>query len=1142
VEQLRSGLKKYGANLMTTFRLAFHRMMGGIEFQARSGNLIPIIGKLVKSAEFKQRFKGLVIFFDEFGFTLEKANYSKEILQGFMETICKNEPNVIFVGCIHKDFKAYADRFSQADAAVMSARMTQVDLLNEGIEEIIAAIVETDKKSAVWKEEIAPKTAVFDQLVPTCKTLDLFPWIDDVDHMRTRVLEDIYGLHPMALSCVLKLSSDLGSDARSTFTFFTGAVGGKEGSYAEFIEESDISAAGGKLSLYTADRLVTFFKDELSQRNPALREGQRQIVNGYNASIDALRKASAGQLAGIEDDERLRVLKTILIYLLCQIPANLENLQFGLYCLSSNEKKHVESMLKDLVKCGAVFFRQQSGTYELAAGSGEDTYVLIDRYLAEESLHPKDTVAAFLEETAGKSADDFMSANNFNLPYTDDKRFKARFVRAKDLGSAFWKELDDEFVASKNNPAKSFEGTLVYALCEDEAEIAVAKDALRTLGSSTVAVAVPHAPVVFTDTLLRVKACRHYLSPLATHKISAQTESRFRDILDSPHDGYATLLKAMFDQTYQGSDSCWYGQSGTVLFDRPQQSHKAADVLCEKLYTKPCRIKHPDLNLVHDDRWKTGRNTALKQAVDMLLTADRVLIDNGNPDNHGEKRYLEKVLLRGAGALKKSGADGHVTYFSCDMDSKKIQGDFPALQELCKRLEQLQAGQGFAVGPFISEMRDAPYGASDTALVLSFAHVIRAYGERITIYKDSTRTVERPVRSYADLISLISDQASHTEFALRDISDVQLNLIDRLALAVGAAPMLHGQSRTLQSAHSAIAAWYAALPAVAWIITIHHADSQKRLSDLKALLAEKASGTDHYGLLLEDLPALYGDGKDMAEIATRFGNDVKALESADSSVLEQLAADLSPIFGGSGDLVECEKAMTAWYKGLTPAQREENRYDDGDAATLLSALRKEGKFQTMIAEALPKQFGFGALRDWTSLHIKDYAEKLRQAKEKIDKAVVIVDKPSFEKDSYDIDGHDVLPVVLPPGAVALLYTDDGTDPRYSSNAAKTSGTIDLAKLLAGKPSVKVAFRAVDKDGNYSDQVPIELIDKRHKYDFRYTNDMFAAEATFKCPDDVSGFITVLGNLLKYASKKGLVTADDVEAIEAFVRDRAQKKS
>jgi hypothetical protein len=197
-----------------------------LSFKHGAGNLIPILRKLVKSQAFKERFKGLAIFFDEFGFTLEKAGYSKDILQGFMETICKNEPNVLFVGCIHKDFKSYADRFSKDDAAVMSARITQVDLLNEGIEEIIGAIVETEKDKDAWKKEIAPKTGIFDQLVPPCKSLDLFPWIDDVNRIRERVLEDIYGVHPMALSCLLTLSSEIGSDAFGPFIRVTNSYNG----------------------------------------------------------------------------------------------------------------------------------------------------------------------------------------------------------------------------------------------------------------------------------------------------------------------------------------------------------------------------------------------------------------------------------------------------------------------------------------------------------------------------------------------------------------------------------------------------------------------------------------------------------------------------------------------------------------------------------------------------------------------------------------------------------------------------------------------------------------------------------------------------------------------------------------------------
>ena len=788
-EQLRVGLKDYDSDMLETFRASFREMMGGVEFQARAGNLIPIVKKLVKSKGFKERFKGLAVFFDEFGFTLEGARYSKDILQGFMESVCKNEPNVIFVGCIHKDFKSYADRFSKADAAVMSARITQVDLLNEGIEEIIGAIVETEKESELWKKEIEPKTGIFDTLVPPCKTLDLFPWIDDVNRIRQRVLEDIYGVHPMALSCLLRLSSEIGSDARSTFTFFSGDVGGGEGSYADFIKNADLTTGAGKLQLYTVDRLFTFFNKELSPNSTELRDRQRQFVNGFYASMDALRKAVEGELFGFQEDERVRILRTVLIYLLCGIPANLENIQFGHYCLATSEKNAIKGHLNDLVKKGAVFFRQQSKTYELAASTGEDPYDLIERYMADEKLHPEDMVAAFLEEAGGRHLSDFVEAKGYNLPFNEDKRFRVRFVRPKDLSKTLWDEIRKDYRENRNKPGKSFEGTLVYALCEDDGDIKAAKKAVGAIADDNVALAVPHAPQPFAETLLRVKACRHYLPPNEAQKISAQTESRLRDIFENQQDGYLPSLQRMFRSVKDGDGACWYRKGGKVLVDKPKQSHKPADMLCEKLFSKRCRIKHPDLNFCHDEKWRTEKNTALKQAVGVLLEAENVFIDNGNPDNHGEKRYLEKVLLKGAGALKKIGSEGVITHFACETDPGKIHEHFPVLKELCGRLANLNPGEVFDVGVFLEETSKEPYGVGGTPLMLSLAHVIRAYGERLIVYEDTARIREQSIQTYADLKKIVSDPAAKTVFVVRDISIIQVGLVDCVAKAVGAPPL-----------------------------------------------------------------------------------------------------------------------------------------------------------------------------------------------------------------------------------------------------------------------------------------------------------------------------------------------------------------
>ena len=47
---------------------------------------------------------------------------------------------------------------------------------------------------------------------------------------------------------------------------------------------------------------------------------------------------------------------------------------------------------------------------------------------------------------------------------------------------------------------------------------------------------------------------------------------------------------------------------------------------------------------------------------------------------------------------------------------------------------------------FLRKHKTAPYGVGGTPLMLSLAHVIRAYGERLIVYKDSTRMVEQPLQ------------------------------------------------------------------------------------------------------------------------------------------------------------------------------------------------------------------------------------------------------------------------------------------------------------------------------------------------------------------------------------------------------------
>lgn len=1151
IDQLREGLRRYDSAMLEIFRAAYSEAQGGTEFQSQAGNMIPIIKKLVNSAPFKARFKGLVIFFDEFGFTLEKGAYSKDILQGFMEKICQNEPNVLFVGCIHKDFKAYADRFSSSDAAVMAARLTHVDLLNEGIEEIIGAIVETDKNSDVWKNEVEPKLGVLDTLLPMCETLKLFPWISETKRIRQRVLEDIYGMHPAALACLLTLSSEIGSDARSTFTFFSGDVGGAKGSYADFIKKANLTIDGGKLNLFTVDRLFTFFEKELQPRNAELRDRQRQLVNGYVTSELAFRKAeqAAGSLFPTDDDPRIRILKIILMFQLCQIPTIVDNITFGLYALHA-EKKKLESQLNYLDKIGAIYFRKQSKTYELAAASGEDPYDLIDRFVNDPVKHPSDPVTAFLDEAGDKKELQYLEAKQYNLTYNEDKRFRRVFCLAKDLGATLWQKLIDEKVEKDRDILNSYEGIAVYALCEDDGEIKVAQQAVASIPVNYLTVGIPHSPQLFKEDLLKVKACRHYLKSGEAEKLNAQTESRLRDIFDNPEDGFLPRLKKQLQIVMSGETACWYSDKGRVIIDKPAQSHKPANLICEELFDRRCRIKHSDLNLVHDDKWKKGTANPLKQAVITLLQTTDVQIDNGNPDNHGDKRYLENVLLKKAGALKKIRSEGTVTFFECESSPDKLSDDFPLLKELCKRLDSLPPGKTLQIGQFVQEVKSAPFGTGGTALVLAIAHTVRAFGERLRIFKDSTKMVEASLETYEQLSALVADPAAKIVFEVKDISVAQLKLVTDVATAVHAPKLLHGEKRTLKNSVDILNQWWKGLPAVAKIKKLYSESQQDRIEKFKNEF-NKLTGKDRYDVLFKIIPAIYGEDPvdesktetKVEDICKAFSEDVKLFESGYQLVSQQVAGAISEVFGGKGDMVACEKIVGDWYKGLNPDQRSVTRYDmQPDAQIFIKTLSEPTQtYETKLLRALPEELGLEAVNNWGILRTTDYISKLKQAKADVEAAVVVVPVPavkSLDKSKevsptkWEVAGGGAVELIIPKDVVALVYTTSGEDPKSATSPIKSIQNVTLREVFADKAITQVRMRAVDGSGNYSELVSFAVVNKDKEYRLEVHNDnLYDKKGTFKIPNKKEQLQTVLASIIDRALEDKVISNSQAEKLK-----------
>ena len=259
---------------------------------------------------------------------------------------------------------------------------------------------------------------------------------------------------------------------------------------------------------------------------------------------------------------------------------------------------------------------------------------------------------------------------------------------------------------------------------------------------------------------------------------------------------------------------------------------------------------------------------------------------------------------------------------------------------------------------------------------------------------------------------------------------------------------------------------------------------------------------------------------------------MKLLNSGEQIAQGLAAQAVCEIYGVKGDMIECENVVNKWYTGLNPSQRDPHNYDNDDAKQFLVRLAdKSVTFSTKIVKILPKDYGFGAVAEWTSLHIKDYAAKLKQAKAEIDKAKPVVYKPAVDEGVHEIRESQQMVVDIPKGAAGLIYTVDGRDPRHSDNAQKADSKFDLVSLLKERPSVKIKMRAVDQDGNASDIVSVELVSKERKYDIQVKSDIFGEkEAMFKCPNDTEGLVAVLRSVLDFGVKRKLLNKDKAQRL------------
>jgi hypothetical protein len=1175
LNRLKDNLAKLDPEALSTFR-ELYRTVVGREFSYSKDNLISILSDFMSNPEFKTRYKGLVFIADEFGYMLDRGNIDISRFQSFAE-MCQNGvegSTLVFIGTGHKPFPAYAaGGLTSSDFRVVAARLAEVALESAELELIIAAIVDPDKDHPVWRSTVAKQASLFNRFALTASRLGIFKHLKGPE-LRTRIVEDIYPMHPMATHCLIQMSTEIGSNARSVFRFFSSDVESEavEGSYRAYIENTQVRSHD-RLSLYTADGLVTYFQSELSADRIEAREAVRGHVRNYRASLQMVRKQAQAKLLTDVDPMVERILRLILVYEISRVASTFENIAFGLYCESPAAKSQLQNRLAELGN-QRILIQSSTGIYELhPAGEGFNFGALIEQYKADPNNIISDLPGELAKLVSLGRGGQWLEARNHNQPYGEDKRLLRVFAQPGDLAAEYeWKptgERLDFFTRQKRQMQSTtqwrdrYEGVAVYVLCETEDDVARARQAAEANPHPCVIVGIPRQPIPIRNTVMNLRAALHIQQAEDMTAMSLHDRTRLQQDIIGDERQKTGLIGEFIqarDRYLSASELTSYGQAGKVLVVQPKTQYEPADEAMGRLYTKRNTVPQTYLNQIHVARFGPGKDVPLNDTIARLLSPRRSIeIDHSAPANRGETRYLRRVLAEN-GALRHTGeTEGNIAFYRVETTPDKFRQKLPALADLLDTLCGIESGQSIPVRDLVQEYVDDPYGQGPVALSLYLAFAFRTFGDELRLQTQPGGIGYVTVNDPDLIVRLVDNAYPNAVLERQPISEAAHSLIDALHNLFAAEPGAAGQRHTVSDAYRALQDWWDRQPNLARILDIYGSDTS---TGALVNLLLNMHNVNPYRFVLEQIQTVYGypddaviTGASQEAILGDIGQDKLEIERAARRVKEDLLERLMAPFEPQSRFYDDYKAaIETWYKSLGPEQQDEYAEWHSQASrAVVQRLRTIINIEDTFWDLLPASpgFGLGKADDWHRDRSDEYVQMFRDALERVEANRVKVPLPGWmikgkrrvEKASRTqaqvfFRGQVTLQIEVPEPGIEVMVTDNDKDPRSALQRLCVKDQYDLT--VKNSRNVKLVSQGLD--GSYGQVVILSFVNEDRKYEVSPLAQpgLFEREYKFVYPKDAEALRVLLSSILLEVIHNELITEDQARQLLTELADHLKE--
>lgn len=1019
LESLKKSLDGNDSEAMKQFQ-ELHEKATGQRLSFRTDNLLAILKDLLSSPEFQARYNGLVILADEFGYALDENRVSMSVFQGFAEMSKDGVDGMqlVFVGTGHRRFAAYgANPQLQIDFRVVQDRVTEVGLESEELEQIIAALVSPKTENPTWQEEVIDKNDwLLTKMASDTKKLKVFDYLSEPD-LKEQIVTHIYPVHPLATYCLTKMSQELGSDARSVFSFFRtfGSAPPPPGSYAWFVNEHEVTKASGELNTYTPDLLVDYFGTNATTTTVTLRPEIRDNIRNYNAAVqEAQRFAHKNTLTGEVDPLTRRVLALIFVYRASNFNVTDETLTLGLNLVQTPEKKALTSELKSLLD-KKIIFQSPSGQYEFRRTDMADIETLISATrssILEQPLALAQQVGSLVD----KRWDPFIEAKGHNQSYLGDKRLLRVWATPADLGSkqklpdgsesSYWDELEQRRMTEKSWKER-YEGIAVYALCENEAEIKQAQHAAKSNNKATIIVGIPRKPLPIREAVVNLLAVMKFKESEEYSKLDFAEKAIVDETLgkEAQQTGRIGEFLRARDRYLGATELYWYQDEGKTHLAEPGSDYAPADVLVNRLYSQHNTVAHEYLNKAHPKSFSGKKDSALREAVAKLIETERsVQIDHGEKENRGEIRYLKALLVKEGVLTQKGDYQGNLAEYELEDKPEKYQDKFPALAALLGRLKAVKRGESVNLTELLSIYTEPPFGQGPYALALFTGCVFRYFGDELRLKVNPTTYGYSPTNDPDIVIDVATGAFPMATIERRVITPAIEKLINSIYNMFADTPAPAGTQQTLSESWRSLVGWWKKRTRLERAVGIYGDDSTALA--LADMLSKSSDDSSASAAFLDELMRIYGHSPDAelgeseaSRIVQELQTDKAAIESRAGSIKSALVNQLAALFNPAGETYkDYSEAITNWFKALNPEQKILNAdWQTQASKTILEAVPKLQDLEVLLLETIPSGLGFkfGKVDDWSYDQSSSYRAQFEEAIETIAESLPKVPTPEW---------------------------------------------------------------------------------------------------------------------------------------------------